>query len=87
MLNRVDLKTDLRAGHRTDLRLTILSGEHDIFPVWDHNRILAACASPPEMKHLYILPNYGHRWLFSWKGDGKIPPHDQLLKDFLNACE
>jgi pimeloyl-ACP methyl ester carboxylesterase len=87
MLSRVDLPMDLRAGGRTDLRLTILAGQYDIFAAPDQRRILAACPSPPELKKLYIIPGYGHRWLFSWKGDRSIPSHDQLLKDFLASCE
>jgi pimeloyl-ACP methyl ester carboxylesterase len=88
MLDQVDLPQALISSKRaTPLRLTILCGERDIFPPSDQRQTLAACKSPRDMKHLYVLPGLGHRWLWSWKGNPSIPSHDKLLTDFLNACE
>lgn len=81
MLNSVDLPTDLK--QRNDLKITIMVGEYDCFPISDQHEILNGSASPPKFKHLYVIPGFTHGKMWSWKGDSVTPSHDQLLGEFL----
>jgi pimeloyl-ACP methyl ester carboxylesterase len=84
MLSAVNLPTDIAA--RNDLRLWILCGEHDWWPVSHEQSILDGSPSPPSFKKLFVIPGGNHGNLWAWKGNRAIPAHDQIVRDFLKAC-
>lgn len=84
MLSAVDLPTDVAA--RNDLRLWILCGENDWWPVSHEQSILDGSPSPPSFKKLFVIPGGNHGNLWAWKGNSTIPAHDQIVRDFLRAC-
>jgi pimeloyl-ACP methyl ester carboxylesterase len=81
MLNTVDLPTDVK--NRRDLRIWIVCGEHDYFTATDQRAILKASPSPASLKKLFVIPGGTHNNLWRWRGDGSVPSHDQIVKDFL----
>jgi pimeloyl-ACP methyl ester carboxylesterase len=83
MLREVDIPTDLR--RRSDLRVWIMSGEHDSFPPGDMREMLDASASPAELKRLVIAPGMNHRTVWTFKGSGDLPSHDRYVREFLAA--
>jgi hypothetical protein len=85
MLDTVDLPTDVKK--RDDLRIWILCGQFDYFTERDQRAILNASASPLDFKKLFVIPNGRHSRLWSWRGDARVPSHDQIVQDFLRACE
>jgi pimeloyl-ACP methyl ester carboxylesterase len=85
MIGRVDLPSDV--AKRADLRIWIMVGQHDIFPEADQRAILDASASPAELKRLFVVPGGNHNNLWRWKGDGSVPAHDQIIRDFLSECQ
>ena len=83
MISAVDLPNDLSS--RDDLRVWIITGERDYWPVEDSRAILSGSGSPQSYKKLVVVPN-GYHWnLWSWKGDRRCPSHDQVVRDFLRA--
>jgi pimeloyl-ACP methyl ester carboxylesterase len=84
MLRSVHLPGDL--AKRDDLRIAIMVGEKDSFPISDQHEILNGSASPANLKSLYVVPNGTHGHLWSWQGDDVTPSHDRLLGDFLRLC-
>jgi pimeloyl-ACP methyl ester carboxylesterase len=84
ILSVVDLPTDLSS--RTDLQIWIMCGQHDIFPESDQRAILAGSPAPASMKRLFVIPGGGHNNLWSWRGDARVPSHDQIIRDFLREC-
>jgi pimeloyl-ACP methyl ester carboxylesterase len=85
MLDTVDLPTDVRA--RDDLRIWILCGQYDCFPEPDQRAILRASPSPASYKRLFLIPGGTHNRLWAWKGDARVPSHDQIIREFLATCE
>ena len=83
MLREVDIPTALR--NRSDLRVWIMSGEHDSFPAVDQQEIINASASPPDLKRLVIAPGMNHRTVWTFKGTADQPSHDQYVREFLAA--
>jgi len=85
MLGEVDLPTSV--AKRNDLRLWILVGQRDYFPVSDERAILDASPAPAAMKHLFVIPGGYHYNLWSWRGNKTVPAHDRILRDFLDECQ
>jgi pimeloyl-ACP methyl ester carboxylesterase len=84
MIGTVDLPTDVKK--RNDLRLWIMVGENDIFPVSDQRAILSASPSPAKLKRLFVIPRAHHNNVWMWRGDEQVPSHDQIIRDFLDEC-
>ena len=85
MLEEVDIPRAVAA--RNDLRIWVLIGERDFFPESDQREILAASASPPELKRLVVAPGHDHRTVWRWPGDAQRPSHDAYLREFLQVSE
>jgi pimeloyl-ACP methyl ester carboxylesterase len=83
MLREVDIPAAVR--NRNDLRVWIMSGEHDSFPPADQQEIINASASPPSLKRLVIAPGTNHRTVWTFKGSADQPSHDQYVREFLAA--
>jgi len=81
-LAKVDIVRDV--AKRSDLRVWIMSGERDCFPPADQRAILAGCASPDRLKRLVIAPGKTHHNVWTWKGDGVLPGHDEYVRAFLS---
>ncbi len=84
LLEQVDVPTAVSA--RTDLRIWILYGEHDVFPTADQEAILRASPSPASFKRLLQIPGDGHSRHWLWRGNQTVPGHDAFVRDFLQAC-
>jgi pimeloyl-ACP methyl ester carboxylesterase len=83
MLREVDIPAALRK--RDDLRVWIMAGENDAFPPADQREILDASASPASLKRLVIAPGVNHHTVWTFKGAGDLPSHDQYVREFLAA--
>jgi pimeloyl-ACP methyl ester carboxylesterase len=84
MLEMVDLPTDVSS--RRDLRIWIMCGQYDVFPERDQRAILAASPAPPRLKRLFVIPGGTHNNLWGWRGDARVPSHDQIVREFLREC-
>ncbi len=84
MIRQVDLPFDIK--NRDDLRIWIIVGQHDIFPVSDQRAILDASPAHRYLKRLIVIPNGNHNNLWQWRGDGKTPSHDQIIREFLQTA-
>lgn len=85
MLKEVDIPTAV--ARRDDLKIWIIVGEYDCFGADDQHAILDASASPATYKHLLVAPGKGHSDTFLWKGNGRLPSHDDYIRQFLQDCE
>ncbi|HEY7117027.1 MAG TPA: alpha/beta fold hydrolase [Tepidisphaeraceae bacterium] len=83
MLEEVDIPKAVAA--RDDLRIWILVGENDCFPVEDQRAILAASPSPPGIKRLVVAAGCNHHNVWTWKGSANGPGHDDYLRQFLSV--
>lgn len=83
MLEEVDIPRAL--AKRDDLRIWILVGEYDSFPVADQREILAASRSPEHLKRLVVADGCNHRNVWTWRGSGGRPGHDDYLTEFLRV--
>lgn len=83
MFEAVDLPKAVEK--RDDLRLWILVGQRDYFPVADERAILDASPSPASMKRLFVIPGGYHYNLWAWRGNRQVPSHDQILREFLDT--
>jgi len=85
MLKEVDIPKAV--SKRDDLKIWIIAGEHDCFTLSDQEAILSASASPETYKHLLIAPGKGHTDTYLWKGNWRLPSHDDYVRQFLADCE
>jgi pimeloyl-ACP methyl ester carboxylesterase len=83
MLQEVDIPRAV--AMRDDLRIWIMVGEDDCFPVSDEQEILAASRSPAALKRLVVADGCDHRNVWMWKGAGGRPGHDAYLTEFLGV--
>jgi pimeloyl-ACP methyl ester carboxylesterase len=81
MLDTVDMSAAV--AQRNDLRIWILCGEHDTFPAADQRAILAASPAPAVVKRLFVVPGGNHNNLWSWRGSGEVPGHDEIVTKLL----
>jgi hypothetical protein len=84
-LKEVDIPTAV--ARRDDLKIWIIVGEYDCFGADDQHAILDASASPATYKHLLVAPGKGHSDTFLWKGNWRLPSHDDYIRRFLQDCE
>jgi hypothetical protein len=72
---------------RGDLRLYLICGELDCFPADDAKAILEASPAPAAFKQLVVAPGKVHHNVWSWRGDGSSPGHDELIEMMLRDVE
>jgi hypothetical protein len=77
MLRTVDIPAAV--AKRDDLMLWLTVGERDYFPQSDQRAILAASASPAELKKFIVIPKAEHGGQWKWSGN------DRLIHSFLNV--
>jgi hypothetical protein len=85
ILEHLDIPTAL--AKRDDLRLYLICGELDCFPADDARAILDASPSPPGYKQLVVAPGKVHHNVWSWRGDGSVIGHDELIETMLRDVE
>ncbi|GEM_PF-5207770 len=68
-------------SHRRDLRVWVVAGENDMFPIAQQREIVDASPSPKSMKRFWVVPGRGHAPFWDWK-----PDHDKHIEEFLAQC-